>query len=69
MLQPIYNFLISHGITNLIDVDGLVYAPVEDLLLAFIRFGFLAALFGLLLVAAVCCLCRSLNCDRPSCDG
>lgn len=69
MIQPLYDFLISHGVTNLIDVDGLVYAPVEDLLSAFIRFGLLAVLFGLLLVVVVCCLCRSLNCDRPSCDG
>ena len=27
MLYHLYDFLISHGITNLIDVDGLVYAP------------------------------------------
>ena len=64
MIQFILDFLIRHGVTNLIDVDGLVYAPVEDLLWAFVRFGLLAAIFGLLLVVAVCALCRSLNCDR-----
>ena len=69
MLQLIYDFLISHGVTNLIDVDGLVYAPVEDILPLLIKYGFVAVLFALLLVVAVCVLCRSLNCDRPSCDG
>lgn len=69
MFQPIYNFLISQGVTNLVDIDGLVYAPVDDLLLAFIRFGFLVALLGLVLVAAACYLCRSLKCDCPSSGG
>lgn len=64
MFQPLYDFLISHGVTNLIDVDGLVYAPVEDILPLLIKYGFVAVLFALLLVVAVCALCRSLNCDR-----
>ena len=31
-------FLIDHGVTNLIDVDGLLYAPVSDLWACFLRF-------------------------------
>ena len=60
MSQPIYNFLISHGLTNLIDIDGLVYAPVLD---------FLAALLGLVLVVVFCWLCQSVKCNHPSKDG
>lgn len=68
MYQPLYDFLISHGVTNLIDVDGLVYAPVEDILTLLIKYGFVAVLLFLVLLVAVCALCRSLNCDCPSCD-
>lgn len=69
MYQPIYDFLISRGLTNLIDVDGLVYAPVVDILPLLIKYGFVAVLFALLLVVAVCCLCQSLNCNHPSQGG
>lgn len=69
MLHFLYNFLISHGLTNLIDIDGLIYAPVLDLLLFFIRCGFLAALLGLVLVVVLCWLCQSIKCNHPSKDG
>lgn len=40
-----------HGITNLIEVDGLVYAPVKELCSAFGAVTVLSLVFAL-----VCCL-------------
>lgn len=27
-----YKYMISHGITNIVDIDGLLYAPLNDLM-------------------------------------
>lgn len=69
MCQPVYNFLISRGITNLVEIDGLVYAPVQDLLLAFVEFGFLIVLLVLLVIGAAWYLGETIDCNRPSADG
>ena len=59
MYQPIYDFLISRGLTNLIDIDGLIYAPVTDLLRLYVKYGSAAfVLFGLILAA----LCSAISC-------
>ena len=40
-----------HGITNLIEVDGLVYAPVKELCSAFGTIAVLSLAFGVLSLA------------------
>lgn len=49
-------FLVDHGVTNLIEVDGLLYAPASDLWDFFIRFWLvrLAILALILFIVFVC---------------
>lgn len=68
MFQPIFDFLIRHGVTNLIDVDGLIYAPVVDLLLFFIRYSFVAVILALLVIVAFGSLWRAYNLIGRSSD-
>lgn len=49
-------FLVDHGVTNLIEVDGLLYAPVSDLWNFFVNFWFvrLTVLALILFLVFVC---------------
>ena len=50
-------FLVDHGVTNLIDIDGLLYAPVSDLWDFFVRFvPVRLAIFALILFIVFVCL-------------
>lgn len=45
-----YKYLISHGITNIIDVDGLLYAPLRDLMRFCYRFGVVSLIAAILVI-------------------
>ena len=58
-----YKYLLSHGVTNIIDIDGLLYAAVGDLL-SFAKTclvcGFATCLLTLWLADGLAMLIRSL---------
>lgn len=37
--EYLFDFLISHGVTNFVDIDGLIYAPLTDVFMAALEFG------------------------------
>lgn len=53
MESVFYKYLISHGINNLIEVDGLVYAAMPDILRLWASFAIGGLIIGLAAGAAL----------------
>lgn len=57
MWPILYKYLISHGLTNLVEIDGLVYAPINDLVNSLVCCA--AKFLGAVAAAALIAFCIS----------